>query len=120
MPDHPLITDDVVAVALDGFWTERDQSQNNVRAMRAALTSALRAIEGEKPCGTCAYGQQEDPDGVLYRCPDCNGSGKVRADRLVRLSEVVGALRRTYGPPIFSTNYTPADFIEREFGGPGA
>src|SRR5689334_21985489 len=27
-------------------------------------------------CPDCAYGQQEEPDGVLYRCGTCDGTGK--------------------------------------------
>jgi hypothetical protein len=41
-------------------------------------------------CPDCAYGQQEDCTGMLYRCPTCNGTGRAA----LREERSDGRLRR--------------------------
>ena len=79
-----LITDEAVEAATGGLYPD-----SHARDMLAAF---IAHHEGERPCERCGgagyfdFNNKPDPNAPEL-CPDCGATGKVREDRLVKLSE---------------------------------
>lgn len=116
---HKLLTDEVLLAAVAAGQEAAHQRRAKgevIMIVLAALKAAFAKIEGERQCERCG------PDGTWKGrskfggdpCPDCNGTGKVRDDRLVLLSEVLHFIRRLND--MYHWNDWVVEQLEREFG----